>query len=442
MAGTCPLFSVLLLAVAAGFGAAQPLDGDLIVSGIDSGHLVALVRPATGLWTTLYRNVASLTFLDTAGMVRHAEDNEDLVLAETRSQWGAKYSEIRGWLTRLDPVTLTTIRLIDFAGEASFALDHDGTWVAAGTHHRYLYPTGTTDSRLAGLRPPATTVYHQVATNEYFAAVAIDRDPGGPVYLLGTSFGGINSVASGCLYGADRHGVVTTILGTLACPFALELDPATGHFVYSGGGAVSLLDKQGAVVKQLAPVDAGAARVNLDGSVWLGAVDPSSRETVVVKLDIASGAVVGVVRLAGTGPSFGGVPRGLEVYGSRRLACNGAGAPGTRVDIRLASRRPGDAHKPYRLACSLARRPALDLGVGDRLGLAPDPLFLLSALGSVPEIFLDFAGTTDAAGQATAAVRIPASFPPNLGVTVFVGGVIYDGGGVRTVTNTHWFLLD
>ena len=60
----------------------------------------------------------------------------------------------------------------------------------------------------------------------------------------------------------------------------------------------------------------------------------------------------------------------------------------------------------------------------------------------MPSIFQGFQGVLDAKGIANAQVNIPANFPPNLGITIFVAGVIYSPQlGVQTVTNTHWFVL-
>jgi len=70
-----------------------------------------------------------------------------------------------------------------------------------------------------------------------------------------------------------------------------------------------------------------------------------------------------------------------------------------------------------------------------------DNLFITSLMGHSPGIFQNFSAVTDKNGNATAHVNIPSALPPNLGITVFVAGVIYDVTGVRTVTNTHWFVL-
>jgi len=39
-------------------------------------------------------------------------------------------------------------------------------------------------------------------------------------------------------------------------------------------------------------------------------------------------------------------------------------------------------------------------------------------------------------------VNLPPGLPGGLGITVFVAGIIHDGASVRTVTNTHWFVLN
>jgi len=66
----------------------------------------------------------------------------------------------------------------------------------------------------------------------------------------------------------------------------------------------------------------------------------------------------------------------------------------------------------------------------------------LSAGGLVPGIFQGFQGVTDSMGNASAWFNIPASLPRGLGITVFVAGIIQDSTRIRTVTNTHWFVLN
>jgi len=56
-------------------------------------------------------------------------------------------------------------------------------------------------------------------------------------------------------------------------------------------------------------------------------------------------------------------------------------------------------------------------------------------------VFQSFRGVTDHAGSARAKIVLPAGLPASSGITVFVSGIIYDSTGVRTVTNSHWFVL-
>jgi hypothetical protein len=112
------------------------------------------------------------------------------------------------------------------------------------------------------------------------------------------------------------------------------------------------------------------------------------------------------------------------------------------VQITLGSRKAGDGGLPYLLAASLGRRPGLRMQNGERLDLAPDALFTVSALGLAPTIFQQFQGVTDPTGHAVARVAIPAALPGGSKISVFVAGVILGPRGVRTVTNTHWFVLE
>jgi len=133
---------------------------------------------------------------------------------------------------------------------------------------------------------------------------------------------------------------------------------------------------------------------------------------------------------------------GIEIYGSRRLTCRGSGKSGTSVHISLRSARPGDAHRSYQLAASFSTTWGLRLPGGEWLNLRPDALFHLSTAGTLPQVFQDFRGVTDANGAATARLVIPAAVPSGLNQPVYVAGVIYDSAGVRTVTNAYWCVLN
>jgi len=113
--------------------------------------------------------------------------------------------------------------------------------------------------------------------------------------------------------------------------------------------------------------------------------------------------------------------------------------------VHIRSRKPGDAGKPYQLACAFDTRGGLKMPNGEYLDLSVDGLFLITATNVLPTLFRNFAGFLDASGNAQASVWIPPTLPPALGLTVFVSGVVIDPrapGGISTVGNTHWFVLN
>ena len=107
------------------------------------------------------------------------------------------------------------------------------------------------------------------------------------------------------------------------------------------------------------------------------------------------------------------------------------------MDINSQNRFAGGA--AYQIACSLGRRPGVKLPNGEWLHLnVLDSLFFLTSQNLAPILFRNFAGTLDVLGSAKASIRLPGSFPKNLGITVFCAAVIYNLQGVLQVTNTHW----
>jgi hypothetical protein len=232
-----------------------------------------------------------------------------------------------------------------------------------------------------------------------------------------------------------RTGIVTSISNWQI--HGVELDPASGSYLVVAQYAphVALVSKAGSVVTLTQSIPApSAARFAQDGTAW---ITGNARPARMYRIDM-QGTVIQTV----------GVPVpavrvvGVEIYGSRRLVCNGSGRPGTTVLVSLSSRKAGDQGLPYLLAASLSRRPGLRMPNGERLNLAPDALFTVSVLGLVPAVFQGFQGVTSASGRALARVAIPASFPGGSKITVFVAGVIYGPRGVQTATNTHWIVLE
>ena len=268
-----------------------------------------------------------------------------------------------------------------------------------------------------------------------FTAMLIDRDPGAQPYVIAED----HISTGGALLRAGRGVALGTIVRGLDRVTALELDPATGNYLVCENGKASILKKDGTTVATIAVSGGKAARVNQDGTAWIATHWLATRSSGVARIDLVRRVVTTIVPAPWS--------YGVEVYGSRKVVCNGTGKPGTSVKVNLQSRKSGDKGESYALACSFNRRPpspskCLKFPNGEYLFLDfSDPLFWTSLHGLVPDVFQNFRGKTDKNGNATAQVNIPSTLPPNLRVTIFVAGVIFDATGVRTVTNTHWFVL-
>lgn len=401
--------------MSAAFGSteAQPRDGDIVFG--DGGVLVsrlACFDPSTGRVRTL-TTLESGTF---AYDVRMGANNRDLRMTLVHVQSGRD-----SFVVDVAPTGATsTIAHRYRAPLAELELDFTGEWVV------------TQETVLLGLRGSTWRgIANRLPIMRHFG-VAIDPDPSTPYYIT-TDFV-YSSLVVPRIVGYDRRGARTTVFAGGPVRFngatSIEHDGQTGDYlVCTQGMPTAYLVSNGGTSARPIGLGAGAARINLDGTAWL------AFGGILQRVDLATGAVVQNVTLAA---SIGH----LDVYGSRRIACEGSGAPGTSVRVRLASRRSDDALAPYRLAASFSRHLALDFGIGDRLNLTPDPLFYLSVSGRAPGIFRRFSGSTDVNGNATASIEIPPTLPAGLGLPIYVGGIITDHRGrVQTVTNVHWFVL-
>lgn len=410
---------------------AQPADGDLIISGTAANREAILVNRSNQSWSTLFRTMLNQTNttlgpLSTLYTVRHVRMgalNKDLVFGITKrvsipTQSGPTWIQTGG----LDSFSVSSNVLSPLAGNVGgmpvFQLDGDRTWLVAGSDEAFAPFQGlsrTTRLLAAGGR----TFYSRTTISDVLTCAAIDRDPGSTPFVVGGFRG---------LFKASESGLIGTL--TTASITAVDVDPVSGHYlVLLPQGAVHLRDKQGAILYTILATSGLGLCVNNDRTAWITASGGA------FKVDLATGSVTTMFS-GPTGP-------GIAVYGSRRLACAGLGRPGATVSVRLQSRKPNDAGKPYVLACSLARRPGLSLSSGAWLNLdITDPMFFLTAMNRAPTIFKNFRGTTNVAGNAFASVNIPSSFPSNTNLTVFVAGVILDPtGAIQTVTNTHWFRI-
>jgi len=424
------LLALVAVLVIPGVVSAQVKDGDLVISQLLTppnswGGFTLAGDPVTGAWSTVAPPISGYLY----SWVAMDTDNKHLMNALVDNVFF-----FDGAMVRSDTsMNLTTLALIQPTTTVSaqlngFELDHTDEWILAAPQALWSVhaSTGKVSSLVVGGVPGLW--------NE----MAIDRDPGAPPFVVANYTQSTSAVVK--LFGLDRKGAVTTILASAGDPLrqlaGVELWGETGQYLTCDFDApqVHLVNKDGTIASSIVAAGANGAKINLDGTAWcLGA-------NVVSKVDLRTASVTSLVKFnAGPGNNFSFT--GIDTYGSRRIVCRGSGAPGTTVKVSLSSRKLADAGKPFVLAASFGRRPALDFGNGERLCLAPDALLYLSA-GQNNSIFMGFAGVTDAKGEATASVNVPKSLPPGLGITVFVGGVIFDAKyRVQTVTNTHWLVL-
>ncbi|MBN2490194.1 MAG: hypothetical protein JXQ29_05040 [Planctomycetes bacterium] len=92
--------------------------------------------------------------------------------------------------------------------------------------------------------------------------------------------------------------------------------------------------------------------------------------------------------------------------------------------------------KPYWMAASLATAPGIALPDSRAIPLHPDALFFLS-LSGLTNLFVDFKGSLDATGFATAKVNI-LDAPVVLGLTIHTALVVLDPAtptGIGTLSN-------
>jgi hypothetical protein len=402
-------FVSLLILIAGAFASTQFRDGDIIVTNqID----LVVLDPRTARVTTLVGGLSAYAITD----VTMDAANRDLLVTAYGLQGP-------GIVAAVNPTGIPIVR-----GAAAglvpdgLALDHDGRWVV---------PNGQAN-------PPALWEMDDgsgalrtlvVATGLPFLPirdVVIDyTSPTMPLLFV---------TRNGLFCNADRQGRVNTlrVFGTLDLD-DIELDENSGHYLLCAKrnpSTVGLADKAGV----LTPVTTGiwfprGARFARDGTAWIAAWNG------VYRIDM-QGRVLSVYSPVCIGASA------LAIYGSRQLVCQGSGAPGTSVQVRLRSRKAGDGGRPYQIACSFLRGGGIRMPNGEWLNLVPDDLFLFSTSNQAPGIFQGFSGTTDPSGEATAYIRLPASLPARLNLPVFVAGVIHDGRTIRTVTNVHAFVLN
>jgi len=431
-----------------GSAVAQPRDGELVLSVLHSRTwaqgLVVHFDPANPKLATLSANVVPNAFSD---YIRMGSNNDDVVVSEIESTFARG-----GWMTRIDPRGRgTTLAYLSQAPEG-FELDGDDTWVVAGA------PFQAQGNILYGVNDHSgavNTFFSFTPTGTFFQDVAVVRED----YPYAVAAFTFTSIPSPKVYGVSRRGIVKSYFGGHGEPLikcsGVELDPKTGDIlttdfnggfstpVEPGGSELNRLHRTGALTTLPAFSGANAAVVRQDDTAFVvgHVLKTGFRVNAVMHVDLSRNVVMSVYEFPGlSAPPWGFT--GVAVYGSRVVTCNGKGGPGATVKVNVKSHRAGAGGADYQLAVSVGRRPGVKMPNGEWLHLdVTDALFVATASNALNGITDHFAGRLDASGQARASIAFPASFPANLGVTLFVAGLIFDRSGVIQVTNTHWFEL-
>jgi len=338
----------------------------------------------------------------------------------------------------------------------AFDLDGDGTWIIGGGTNVWSYNENTsTYSTLYNATSPTGTIN------------ALVLDPALPKGNIVLGKFNTNTATTANLVAADRSGVISTI--STAGPnyvSGIEVDYMKGDYLSSAfgaalngtGGEFSRTTKAGVFTglnNGVTPMyRANGIYVDKQHLAWILTYDvrtitmpptnPNALVCSLYKVD-GKGVFITLYNYSTTLTRANFAPSGVTGYGSRIVVCNGTGKPGSTVQVSVASRKAADAGKAYRLVASFGYTNGIKFANGEYLDLNLDILFFLTANNLLPTVFQNFAGVLDSCGEASAAVQIPGGLPPGLGIPIYVSGIVIDPfapGGVSTVANTHWFVIN
>jgi len=439
-----PIVCAFLLLALSSVSGAQPWHGDLILTLNDSRTwqwgVVVVMNPRSGKWTTL----AGPFTPEYLATVRMAPDNQSVVVPKevAPAGWPGHILEIAPGGAR------TTLATIHDGGPEGILLDHDDTWITVGSVWQPASRPNCVWSLGHRSRTLTTLFINPRSGTGWYNDVGIWREQGRHPYPYAIGVGNNPTTQSRpSLLFADRSGVRSTLVQGSGPPLpqvtAVELDPRLGDFLVTGYWSIWQVTAGGKITSLPTSFAGGnAAHINQDGTSWVTDSTVRTSGSVTIYKIAANGVVVTMLPMAAyPAPSF--TLTGIEVYGGRPLVCDQKST--ATVTVNVHSLHPVAGGRLYALAASLARRPGIGpFSNGEYLNLdATDPLFYLSALGMLPSVFRNFQGTLDPFGNATARVDWSSlGLPPNLGITVFVAGLIFDPrSGIIQVTNTHWFVL-
>ena len=459
------LLGLICLAFIAGVAPAQKTnltDGDLIICNIKDpatanygpGSLLAM-DPTTGLMYTFAPSLGTLN--QGPNWIEIASDNRNFMvgmLDYNSSYPGPHFLSVDAKGTVLKTLMSGTTSYDGLLN--AFELDYDGKWIISCYYRLYEYDENALTF---------SSFWYDTSRGS-LNAIAIDRALGAADYVIGNS----NSATSTYprLSGADRTGYVSTISQANPCYVsAIRIDRLTGDYICSGfgidgaggGGEFMSVTKAG-VPTTLNYPNTGSVKMYRANGLYLDKMRDAYILTYdwqtqpiptldaqyvcsVYKMDL-NGVFITMYNFSSTLLRSNFAPAGITEYGSRHVVCNGTGKPGSTMKVKFTTRRPTEATEWYQLACSFGYTRGIKMPSGEWLNLTWDPLMAMTALNTAPGIFQGFAGQL-VNGEASAAIQIPANLPPNLNMTVFVSGIVLDKnapGGIGSVGNTHWFVLN
>ena len=427
---------------------AQPADGDLVLSVLHNQSwaqgLVVHFDPQNPVIGTMGTNVVPGAF---GNEIQMGTDNVGVVVAEIESSF-----QRGGWLTRVDPQGRGTTLAFMAQRPEGIDLDGDNQWVVAGAPFQNL------GNILYGVDDAsgAVTTFHRFTPHgSFYNTVTVVRE--GYTYAVGAFAFQTSFMPK--LYGVSRSGIMQRIVQGSGQPLmklsGVALDPRTGDIITAdfdgqfsrpverNGLEISRVSRSGTVTAIAGFSGANDVVVAKDGTAFVigHVLRPPARDNAVMHVDLQTHSVKSIYVF----PKLNAPPwgfSGVEIYGRRVITVDGAGGPNRTVKISVKSHRIGAAGALYQLAVSRARRPGVRLPTGEYLDLdVTDPLFLLTATNRLGGLTRNFSGKLDANGRAQASITFPAGFPGNVGVTLFVSGVIFNTKGVLQAANTHWFEL-
>lgn len=461
----------LCLSLLAGAVPAQ-VDGDIVVGQFRDPNTPAsygpgsifYINPGTGKVDTLAAVFTKTPIIMGPNWIEMASNNKDFMVACIPS--GATPTALGSGLYfyQVD-ITGKVVKTLVADATApgypnTFDLDYDGTWVIGGGTNIFLVNENTNTVQTVAMATPAGTVN----------ALTIDHAlPNGDFCICKFNS---NAATTANLVEADRTGVISTIAtGGPYYGSGVDVDYMTGDYLCSAfgisgfnavGGEFVRVTKAGVVSTVNYPTTAtrmfraNGLYVDQKHCSWLLAYDLTG-VTVPVPTTIQPTLKCSVFKMDSAGVYItqyvygttltrnNFAPAGVTEYGSRHVVCDGSGKPGTSVMVDFTTRRSFEGKLPYQLACSFGYTGGIMMPSGEYLDLTWDALMWLSVFGNASPIFQNFAGFLDANGEAKAQINIPGSTPPGLGLPVYVSGIVIDlkaPGGVGSVGNTHWFVLN